>query len=122
LFSASLRYNVSILARSVTSSELDKCKVETVRILEKILALESVPLFTQNTDFLESEGQKWLSTYTRIRGQSSSYLDPPPEYHFHPAPEPQFNNAMIVMANVRAYFQVAYKVYPFRRSLLSNEH
>jgi hypothetical protein len=121
LFCASLRYNVSILARSVTSSELDKCKVETIRILEKILALESVPLFTQNTDFLESEGQKWLSTYTRIRGQSSSYLvDPPPpvDYYYHPPPvaeEPvkDFNNAMIVMANVRAYFQVAYKVFPF---------
>ena len=135
LFSASSKYNMSILTRSVTGGELDKCKVETVRMLEKILALESVPLFTQNTDFLDSEEKKWLSTYTRIRDQSSSYRvdctppirSPHPSYPWLPV-EPevppvgdQFHNALIVMANVRAYFQVAYKVFPIQASLLRNK-
>lgn len=112
--------NECVLTRSVTSSELNKCKVETLHILEKVLALESVPLFTQNTDFLNSEGKKWLSTYTRVRGQSSRYLVPSqptpypcPDIIFEEAnDENQFHNALIVMANVRAYFQVAYKVFP----------
>jgi vacuolar protein sorting-associated protein 1 len=105
---------VLILTSSVTTNEISKCRVETIRTLEKILALESVPLFTQNTDFLKSERKKWLSHYTDIRASHN--------YNRRIDVEDQFHNALTVMADVRAYFEVGYKVLPSRISSLSDDH
>jgi hypothetical protein len=118
--------NVPIWPSSVTTAELDKCKVETVRTLQKILALESVPLFTQNTDLLKSESQKWFSSYNLVSGRSPSYLSAREYSRLSKEQDVddqfEFRNALTVMADVRAYFQVAYKVLPFRTSRLSDEY
>jgi hypothetical protein len=72
-----VRFNTNVTAsRTLTRIELNCCKEETVRTLEKMLELETVPLFTQNTHYLETEGKKWLSRYSDVRRRSSQYRLP----------------------------------------------
>ena len=103
--------------------ELDKIKANALHMLDKMLQLEHYPVFTQNGD-LASEKKKWLLFYTRIRREPSRYLID----QAHPSHESSesegadsdaediaedaedIQEALSVMANVRAYFQVIYKV------------
>jgi vacuolar protein sorting-associated protein 1 len=130
-----------------------------------MLELEKFPIFTQNTHYLESEGQKWLSRYSDVQRHPSRYHRPPlsretdcepsfldqcsspirtppseceieldipmahSEYerkairalkeagygnvlveHLERLRTCEFQEELTVMARVRAYFQVAYKV------------
>lgn len=90
------------------------CEAETIRTLEKLLQLESVPFFTQNTSDLESEGKTWLARYKEVHRRSSPFLLAPPGpsevQYVHREPEEVFQDELVVMANVQAYFQVVCKV------------
>jgi hypothetical protein len=108
-------------ASSVVRTELDKIKASALQTLDRTLELEQEPVFTQNSDLFASEKQKWLSFYTRIRDDPSMYRLKVPvsdgygsasETDESPAAtEDRFQEALVVMATVRAYFQVAYKVH-----------
>ena len=125
--------------------------------VEMALKLEKDPLYTQNTHYLESCREKWLSHYKNIRNNQDRYLPRAPlpprallqvegyEDARFIAPEApramtatdralsalaelgyrnlsekdlarlnkvpdNFQEELMVMADVRAYFQVAYKV------------
>ena len=110
-------------------------------MLNKILKMESNPLFTQNDDLLEAEEKRWYTCYQFERlgydctpdqevsvpqkplPQKRSTLPsvPPIRYAFS-TPRSlhegdisrtwSTNDEVRVMANVQAYFQVAYKVDP----------
>jgi len=102
-------------------------------MLNKILAMESSPLFTQNVRILEDRVKHWRSRYANERapddpddnpttslGSPLESLRSPPLYTF---PKLAFDPAIDgseatwgvddelgVMANVQAYFEVAHRV------------
>ncbi|KAF9000117.1 P-loop containing nucleoside triphosphate hydrolase protein [Cyathus striatus] len=107
-------------------------KVKCLQQLEAILTLESIPLFTLNTHYLESADKKWISCYTSTREYPQpaqedlvecvveDFCDTPQRFYNGPrAPVPQqkrysletdeYRDEILVMAKARAYFQVAYK-------------
>ena len=83
--------------RTLTRQEHERCRVDALNALEKILRLERVPLYTQNVDCLQAEASKWLAKYINLRW---------PDELLRTA----FADELNVMAKVQAYFQVAYKV------------
>jgi hypothetical protein len=105
----------------VVRIELDKIKASALQVVDKTLQLEHNPVYTQNTDFLASEKQKWSSYYTGLRQRHFRYLinprviepsesDDDTDNEMVRIAEDKFQQALSVMANVRAYFQVTYKV------------
>ncbi|KAJ7595066.1 P-loop containing nucleoside triphosphate hydrolase protein [Mycena floridula] len=93
---------------SLTRNEIESCRTDALSILDKILTLESYPLFTQNHHYLENSRVKWKAKYTEVRNQSiarENLLRSHPRLHL---PEP-FEEEIKLMSDVRAYFQVAYK-------------
>ncbi|KAJ6632403.1 P-loop containing nucleoside triphosphate hydrolase protein [Mycena sp. CBHHK59/15] len=80
--------------RTLTRAELEACKDEALETLDKMLTLEKLPLFTQNTHYLRSERRVWLSRYRAVV--------PQPDFE-------DFNDELTLMSNVRAYWQVAYQ-------------
>ncbi|RDB19012.1 Interferon-induced GTP-binding protein Mx [Hypsizygus marmoreus] len=105
---------------SIVKLELEKCKVETLHSLRKLLELENLPLFTQNTDLLDSEGNAWHVRYTDAWQHPGRYhirhiFDSPsqaPSERLEENPSVRLEadrDALLVMSNVRAYFQVAFK-------------
>lgn len=139
--------------------QFERQKTSAITAVEIALKLEKDPLFTQNTHYLESCREKWLSHYRSVRRYPESYKipledgprpilsDPSSARVIHrqysysrsrsrsPSPtekalsalaelgyknltatdlarltqEDRFQEEIIVMADVRAYFQVAYK-------------
>jgi len=102
---------------ALTFRERDIHREETRVVLEKLLQLESDPLYTQNFQALQAEETRWLSTYSR-----ASPSVRPSAYPVHRFPSKTFphiqhgspttpgqNDVLKVMANVQAYFQVAHK-------------
>ena len=102
-------------------------------MLNKILAMESSPLFTQNVQFLEDRVKHWRSRYVNQRAPyhnpiygttsldlpSESLPSPPlytfPKLAFDPAIDGSeatwgVEDELGVMANVQAYFEVAHRV------------
>ncbi|KLO12399.1 hypothetical protein SCHPADRAFT_941237 [Schizopora paradoxa] len=145
---------------------LSRQEASSAVAVEMALKLEKDPLFTQNTHYLESCREKWLSHYKSVRNNQDQFLStrqvPAPQYEtgevetaeegyegprvvhpfaprqrsltitaaeralsalaelgyrnlsekdlarLHKAPD-NFQEELMVMADVRAYFQVAYK-------------
>jgi len=105
-------------------------------MVKKILEMERNPLFTQNLDLLAAEEERWYSCYDDLiehvaYGMRAAVPQerlrkevPPILYHFSTPFEMDACNIEVqdspptwsaddevrVMANVQAYFQVAYKV------------
>ena len=99
--------------------ELDKIKANALQTIDNILQLERNLIYTQNTEFLASEKQRWSSIYTLIQQNSSKCLintdasEPESDDDQDKLVEiidDRFQQALSVMVNVMAYFQVAYKV------------
>ncbi|KAJ6552047.1 P-loop containing nucleoside triphosphate hydrolase protein [Mycena vulgaris] len=90
--------------RSLTRAELEACKDQALETLEKMLALEKLPLFTQNTHYLLLESSRWLARYTAARYNRRAYTVPQPMVEGE-----QFSDELTLMSNVRAYWQVAYQ-------------
>lgn len=129
-------YHLFLFVSDLIFAERDCCRDEAELMLNKILAMESTPLFTQNVQFLEERERHWHSRYMNqispynnsVYGATS--LDFPsqaPESSsltlFHTFPKFPYDPAIDgsektwsdddevkVMANVQAYFEVAHKV------------
>lgn len=71
--------------------------------MKKVLALENIPLFTQNAEFLKTETTRWLTIYGSTR--DAVYLQPN-----RSVASAEVDDTILVMAKVRAYFQIAYNV------------
>ncbi|KAF9482869.1 hypothetical protein BDN70DRAFT_874456 [Pholiota conissans] len=112
--------------------ERDRCVEEAFISVNKILALETFPLFTQNFEQLSSEEKVWLSKYetsrskyfhrleVEVAGYITRSVSPPPIIHTFPKIQLDadldgtpstwtINEEMKIIAKVQAYFQVAYK-------------
>ncbi|KAJ7025176.1 P-loop containing nucleoside triphosphate hydrolase protein [Mycena alexandri] len=90
--------------RILTQIELEKCHDQALKTLEKLLAFEKLPLFTQNTHQYLTESKAWLARYTSFQTNSWKYLRA--EAHTQPG---AFVEELVLMANVRAYWQIAYQ-------------
>ena len=103
------------ISRSLVHAELDRCKKNAQHSIESLLQLESQPLFTQNTIYLQSEEAKWLEHFKIVHYRSSeprancSPVSPEEEKHFIKSRK-TYEDELFVMAHVQAYFHVAYKV------------
>jgi hypothetical protein len=114
--------------RTLTRVELEKCKDKALETLEKILTLETLPLFTQNTHQFQTESKAWFNRYNAARNGSTRYpigvrliLPIAPRVvltHTQSLEEnrDQFADELTLMANVRAYWQIAYQVRGFNES------
>jgi hypothetical protein len=98
-----------IIIRLLTKKEVDKCREAALKALLKTLELEKMPLFTQNTQFLGSEREKWLGRYQHKRRYPYPHSGQEERMPM-PIPTPPFDEEIVVMAEVRAYFEVAYRV------------
>ena len=107
------------ISRSLVHAELDRCKENAQHSVESLLELESQPLFTQNTLYLQSEEAKWLQHFKFVHYRSPELhrVDCPPLRPVSPEEENRFikswktyEDELVVMAHVQAYFHVAYKV------------
>jgi vacuolar protein sorting-associated protein 1 len=106
----------------VVRIELDQIRVSALHVVYKTLQLEHDPVYTQNTDYFASEKRKWSDFYTGVRRRSHRFLtkraitkagesdDEEGTDDSETIAEDKFQQALSVMANVRAYFQVAVKV------------
>lgn len=81
--------------------------------LGKIIALETLPLYTQNTHHFLSERTTWLTRYAAVRNNTLRYLHSAGHVAHNPSVDvggDRFFDELTLMANVRAYWQVAYQV------------
>lgn len=120
----------NFFSSSVIREELDEIKASALQAVDKTLQLEHYPLYTLNTDFFTSEQRKWSAFYADVQQHSGQFFintGATEAYEYEPddateqvagkAPE-----ALFVMANVRAYFEVTYKVVNIpKMTLLSPE-
>ncbi|KAI5900443.1 uncharacterized protein SCHCODRAFT_02607907 [Schizophyllum commune H4-8] len=114
--------------RSIVDAQLTESSEHMEASLSKALKLETgLPLFTQNTHYLETEESKWLQQYASARFHSDRYrtYQPQPGYteilsssrsvieigRRTPSPvrRTRTDEELDVMAKVHAYVQVAYK-------------
>ncbi|KAG6912871.1 hypothetical protein DXG01_011442, partial [Tephrocybe rancida] len=99
--------NLEKHATSVVHAELEKRKVETTKALTKMLKLEVDPVFTQNTELMQSERIHWLQQFYNAQYPVNAPMSVNARtdvYRKHAD-----YDALSVMADVRAYFQVAHK-------------
>jgi hypothetical protein len=110
--------DINTATRLVTRVELNGYKERCVEALSKALELEQFPLFPGDVKDFDSARTKWLAHY---RAQWHRY---PRECRSMPMPsnpytieeeaweetDNGFDDELTVMAEVRAYFQVAHKV------------
>lgn len=73
--------------------------------LDNLLRHESIPLYTQNVTYFVERKSKWLRDYTNIyyTGTIGGAVGR------HP-PIPPYDDELLVMATVSAYFEVASQV------------
>lgn len=93
-------------------ADLEKCKEETLDKLAKMTELEGLPAWTQNNEFFRYEKDYWLKLYC-----NSQFLNDLQSHEVNRNID-EFD-ALNVMAMVRAFFQVAHKVSPFRQLFIS---
>ncbi|KAK0476319.1 P-loop containing nucleoside triphosphate hydrolase protein [Armillaria novae-zelandiae] len=98
-----LETHVSALVRA----QMEMCKSETLLILGKAINLETSPIFTQVPQY-SMERSKWF------RRLYKAYRDPHSYGHSVSMPAAvreatEDEEALLVMAKVRAYFEIAYK-------------
>ncbi|KAF7361538.1 hypothetical protein MSAN_01187400 [Mycena sanguinolenta] len=106
---------LGIYIRTLIHAELETCKDQALETLEKILALEKLPLFTQNTHQFQTETKAWFTRYNTVRHHWSFYRlgslhhDYPLAVHALMAANEEYAEELVLMANVRAYWQIAYQ-------------
>ncbi|KAF7305465.1 hypothetical protein HMN09_00799200 [Mycena chlorophos] len=89
--------------QSVTLAEINGCKAEALETLERILKIETQPLFTQNVNLFVAETKKWHAHYMSRR---SPYHSAP---HYLAPETDEYAEELTLMSKVRAYWQIAYQ-------------
>ncbi|KAG1816627.1 P-loop containing nucleoside triphosphate hydrolase protein [Suillus variegatus] len=112
--------------------QVDLCKARAKDAVKTALDLETIPHYTQNTHYLQTLREKWLAHYKTVRSRPFMYRAPVYEKEEARAkalralaeagyaglqvsdlarllPPDSFEEELVVMADVRAYFHVAYK-------------
>jgi vacuolar protein sorting-associated protein 1 len=108
-------------SRLVTRTELDKYKDRGSQALENALERENFPVFVGNIKDFDSARNKWLAHYNREWQNSGRRAFPPigrssgSRWSNGPDSEDEnvvddFEDELVVMAEVHAYFEVAHKV------------
>jgi len=112
--------------KSLVHVELDRCKQNAQQAVESLLQLEVQPLFTQNNRCFRNEESKWLEHYEVIHdtapeykvgssATSASVLSGASELAASTlqaagrTSRRDFEDELVVMARVQAYFRVGYK-------------
>lgn len=104
--------------KSVVHIELEKLNASALQAVDKALQLERYPVYTQNTDFFATEKRKWSELYTDVRRRpwlypintaNASDVSDDGKDEVVAGDTFQFEQALSVMANVRAFFEVIYK-------------
>ncbi|KAG2052283.1 hypothetical protein BDR06DRAFT_888137 [Suillus hirtellus] len=108
-------------------TQVDICKALAKEAVKKALDLENTPYYTQNTHYLQTLSEKWLAYYKSPYVYESVYRGESPESKALRAlaeagyanlsipdlarllPPESREKELIVMADVRAYYHVAYK-------------
>jgi hypothetical protein len=131
---------ISIPSRQLVRTEIENSKAHSLKALEKSLEREKMPLFAGGDAEYNIASASWLGLYIEQRSRplpTSSWPGPwlstsAPEGSPHRialnalaaigypglaiqdllrlAPRDQFKDELVVMADVRGYFEVAYKV------------
>ena len=120
-----------IIHRSIITSLLDAHQRTVLKALHDVVAREGHPYYTQNDHYYEAYYNKWLWHYRHVNENAYQYrcdlvsvidgisamgvraASPPmPQAPAHEPPPSasRYDDEMKVMASVRAYVQVAYKV------------
>jgi hypothetical protein len=99
----------NIVIREIVINEAEKCEQSTLKAVRKTLERERGSLFTQNIEFFISEKTKWLKRYEYAHQYPTSTLSFTMTASYDPPATP-FREPLILMAEVRAYFEVAYRV------------
>ena len=114
------RCNTDPASRLVTRTELDKYKDRGSQALENALERENFPVFAGNIKDFDSARKKWLAHYKHEcqnygrrsfpigRSSNSECSDPGSEDENVVIDD--FEDELVVMAEVHAYFEVAHKV------------
>ncbi|KAG1745129.1 P-loop containing nucleoside triphosphate hydrolase protein, partial [Suillus paluster] len=108
--------------------QVDICKARAREAVNMALDLETTPYYTQNTHYLQALREKWLAHYKTVHSNPFRYYRAPPleakalralaEAGYtnltvpdlaRLLPPDSFEEELIVMADVRAYYHVAYK-------------
>jgi hypothetical protein len=107
-------------SRLVTRTELDKYKDRGSQALENALERENFPVFAGNIKDFDSARKKWLAHYKHecqnygrrafSIGRSSNSECSDPGSEDENAVIDDFEDELVVMAEVHAYFEVAHKV------------
>ena len=115
---------LTISHRSIVTSQLDAQQRVALKALHDVVARESRPYYTENDHYYTAYYSKWLVHYRHVNENAHRYLlgaavAVEAAVADVPAHEPllsasKYDTEMQVMASVRAYVQVAYKVYTLR--------
>jgi hypothetical protein len=119
---------MSIPSRQLVRTEIENGKAHSLKSLEKSLERETMPLFAGGDTDYNIASARWLDFY---KEPASAKRSQPPEVSLQRAlnalaaigylgltiqdlsrlaPRDQFEDELVVMADVRGYFEVAYKV------------
>ncbi len=98
----------------IVTDEMESIKEGASITLKKIVELETTRVYSSNTDFLRERDQ-WLHRYQYVTLSETQYhitvrhsphpWKTVPDYYLS-----SYEDEMHLMAKVRAYFEVAYKV------------
>ena len=100
-----------IATRQLIFDEAEQCRELALKGLRKMLELEKTPLFTQNLQLFHSERTEWLRRYEYGYRWPASIPSFPTIPQFPAAADTSnVKDAMVVMADVRAFFEIAYRV------------
>jgi hypothetical protein len=62
---------------TLVNVQIQACKNQAIQMLTKMLELETVPVFTQNLHYLDSNGKLWLRQYSEAYHDCSHYAISP---------------------------------------------
>lgn len=86
--------------RVAVRGQLEATRVQGIQALETTLALEKSPLYAADLEGFDTARLEWLKRYQNAFNQAN----PPHLYH------DRFEDELIVIAEVRAYFDLAHRV------------
>jgi len=92
----------------VVGLQIGKYKDQAILALDNVLRLEVMPIYTQNTELFKSERRRWLIMY---RDAHPSLLRQTYDGRSWVDMFDRYGDELVVIAEVRAYFEIAHKVH-----------